>query len=132
MSDENRTNEVYDAATEEDKREEERHKARKERAERMREEKRRSMLMRRYGTIGVVALASLIVLIMVFVKQKDKINPREIPSATETASEQLQATETDLPTEETWSFEAHETDQTADLPETVVSQHGILINADTG
>ena len=113
MSDENRTNEVYDAATEEDKREEERHKARKERAERMREEKRRSMLMRRYGTIGVVALASLIVLIMVFVKQKDKINPREIPSATETASEQLQATETDL-------------------PETVVSQHGILINADTG
>ena len=55
MSDENRTNEVYDAATEEDKREEERHKARKERAERMREEKRRSMLMRRYGTIGVVA-----------------------------------------------------------------------------
>ena len=98
----------------------------------MREEKRRSMMIRRYGTIGVVALASLIVLITVVVKQKDKINPREIPSATEMASEQLQATETEQPTEEPWSFEAHETDQTADLPETVVSKHGILINADTG
>ena len=38
MSDENRTNEIYDAATEEEQREAERHKARKERAERMREE----------------------------------------------------------------------------------------------
>ena len=132
MSDENRTNEIYDAATEEEQREAERHKARKERAERMREEKRRSMMIRRYGTIGVVALVSLIVLITVVVKQKDKINPREIPSATEMASEQLQATETEEPTEEPWSFEAHETDQTADLPESVVSQHGILINADTG
>ena len=122
MSDENRTNEIYDAATEEEQREAERHKARKERAERMREEKRRSMMIRRYGTIGVVALASLIVLITVVVKQKDKINPREIPSATEMASEQLQATETEQPTEEPWSFEAHETDQTADLPETVVSR----------
>lgn len=132
MSDENRTNEIYDAATEEEQREAERHKARKERAERMREEKRRSMMIRRYGTIGVVALVSLIVLITVVVKQKDKINPREIPSATEMASEQLQATETEEPTEEPWSFEAHETDQTADLPESVVSQHGILINAYTG
>ena len=96
MSDENRTNEIYDAATEEEQREAERHKARKERAERMREEKRRSMMIRRYGTIGVVALASLIVLITVVVKQKDKINPREIPSATEMASEQLQATETEV------------------------------------
>ena len=132
MSDENRTNEIYDAATEEEQREAERHKARKERAERMREEKRRSMMIRRYGTIGVVALVSLIVLITVVVKQKDKINPREIPSATEMASEQLQATETEQLMEEPWSFEAHETDQTADLPETVVSKHGILINADTG
>ena len=100
MSDENRTNEIYDAATEEEQREAERHKARKERAERMREEKRRSMMIRRYGTIGVVALVSLIVLITVVVKQKDKINPREIPSATEMASEQLQATETEQPTVE--------------------------------
>ena len=131
MSDDNRNDEIYDAAAEEERREEERHKARKERAERMREEKRRSIQIRRYSTIGVVAAISVIVLITVIVKQKNKIDPRAIEPQTE-AITQTQMAESETATEEPWSFTAEESDQTTDLPESVVSQYGILINADSG
>lgn len=132
MSEDKLDEEIYDAAAEEERREEERHQARRERAKRMQEEKKKSMQMRRYGAIGAVAVISIIVLIAVVVKQKDKIKPRAIePAPTEAVSESA-PTEVETETQEPWSFEAHETDQTADLPESVVSQHGILINADTG
>ncbi len=132
MSDDNKYNEIYDAAEEEERREEERHRARRERAQRMREEKRKSMLMCRYGTIGAVAVISVIVLITVVVKQRSKIDPRAIEPQTQQVASQTQMPESEEPTEEIWSFEAHETDSTTDLPESVVSQYGIMINADTG
>lgn len=131
MSEDNRNEEIYDAAADEERREEERHKARKERAERMHEEKRKSLLMRRYSIIGTVAIVSIVILLVVVVKQKNKINPRAIEPETQTAA-QTQMPESEEPTEEPWSFEAHETDNTADLPDSVVSKYGILINADTG
>lgn len=131
MSDDKKNDEIYDTLTEEESREEELHKARKARAEKMREEKQRSMQIRRYGAIGAAVAISVIVLIAVVVKQKNKVNPRAIEPQTETVT-QTQMPESEEPTEEPWSFEAHETDQTTDLPESVVSQHGILINADTG
>lgn len=131
MNDDNRNEDIFDAAAEEERREAERHRARKERAERMHREKRRSMLVRKYGAIGLAAAVSAIVLLTVIVKQKDKMDPRAIEPQTQTATE-AQVAESEQPAEESWSFEAHETDQTTDLPESVVSQHGILINADTG
>lgn len=131
MNDDNRNEGIFDAAAEEERREAERHRARKERAERMHREKRRSMLARKYGAIGLAAAVSAIVLLTVIVKQKDKMDPRAIEPQTQTATE-AQVAESEQPAEEPWSFEAHETDQTTDLPESVVSQHGILINADTG
>lgn len=131
MSDDKKNDEIYDTLTEEESREEELHKARKARAEKMHEEKQRSMQIRRYGTIGAAVAISVIVLIAVVVKQKNKVDPRAIEPQTETVT-QTQMPESEEPTEEPWSFEAHETDDTTDLPDSVVSQHGILINADTG
>lgn len=131
MSDDKKNEEIYDTLTEEESREEELHKARKARAEKMHEEKQRSMQIRRYGAIGAAVAISVIVLIAVVVKQKNKVDPRAIEPRTETVT-QTQMPESEEPTEEPWSFEAHETDDTTDFPDSVVSQHGILINADTG
>lgn len=132
MSDDNRNNEIYDAAEEEERREEERHRARRERAERMRQEKQKSMMRRKYGTVGGIAVVSLIVLIAVIIKQRDKIDPRAIEPQTQQTAVQTQMPESEEATEEVWSFSAEETDNTKDLPESVVSQHGIMINADSG
>ena len=83
MSDDKKNDEIYDTLTEEESREEELHKARKARAEKMREEKQRSMQIRRYGAIGAAVAISVIVLIAVVVKQKNKVNPRAIEPQTE-------------------------------------------------
>lgn len=134
MSDDKWNYEVYDAAAEEEKREEERHKARKERAERMRKQKQKSMMIRRYGAIGGIAALSIIVLISVALKHGGKKDPRAIEPATDQVnlteqSEQTQAAEdTEIP----WNFETYRNENTADFPESVVSQYGILIDSDTG
>lgn len=131
MSEDRWNEEVYDASVEEERREEERHRARKERAERMRKQKRKSMMLRRYGTIGAVAVVSIAVLIVVATKQGNKMNPRAIEPATQTATG-YDATQQEEVTEEPWSFEAYETENTVDFPESVISKCGILIDAQTG
>lgn len=131
MSDDKWIYEVYDAAAEEENREEERHKARKERAERMRKQKEKSMMIRRYGAIGGIAALSIVVLIAVVLKHGDKKDPRAIEPATDLV-QQSEQTETVEETETPWDFETYRSDNTAGLPESVVSQYGILIDSDTG
>lgn len=131
MSDDKWEDEIYDAAREEERREEERHRARKERAERMHRQKRKSMLLRKYGTIGAIATVSVVVLIVAAVNGKKNNNPRAIELPTEKVAEN-RVTESEEPVEEVWSFEAYETDQTTDFPESVISEYGILIDAETG
>ena len=87
MSDDKKNEEIYDTLTEEESREEELHKARKARAEKMHEEKQRSMQIRRYGAIGAAVAISVIVLIAVVVKQKNKVDPRAIEPQTETVTQ---------------------------------------------
>ena len=98
MSDDKKNEEIYDTLTEEESREEELHKARKARAEKMHEEKQRSMQIRRYGAIGAAVAISVIVLIAVVVKQKNKVDPRAIEPQTETVT-QTQMPESEEPTE---------------------------------
>lgn len=131
MSDDKWIYEVYDAAAEEENREAERHKARKERAERMRKQKEKSMMIRRYGAIGGIAALSIVVLIAVALKHGDKKDPRAIEPATDLVP-QSEHTEAVEDTEVPWNFETYRNENTADFPESVVSQHGILIDSDTG
>lgn len=83
--------------------------------------KRKKKLLR-YGVMGA-ALAT----ILAGCSGAEQKDPKYIEPATQVA-ESSQQTET----EESWSYEAHETDETVDFPDTVVSTNGLLIDVDTG
>lgn len=77
----------------------------------------------------LVLLVSLLVLTGVVIhNRKGKKDPKYIPPQTQES--QISGEETPVPP--VWSFEAHETEETKDLPDSVISGHGVLINTGTG
>jgi D-alanyl-D-alanine carboxypeptidase (penicillin-binding protein 5/6) len=99
----------------------------------LKDRRRKERRFRRCKQVATVAVPVLIVLILVLVLvgvfHSKKKNPRYIEPDTQTP----QATETEsTQTEEIWSYEAVETDETATFPDTVVSQNGILIDVEAG
>ncbi|MDD6290980.1 MAG: serine hydrolase [Lachnospiraceae bacterium] len=123
---------IFDAAEEEQRREEKRHQQRRERAERMRREKRRSMRIRRYGLFALLVISLLALVGIVVHKAWNKKDPRFI-EPTQQSQEAVQAdTQESSELQEVWSYEAHETDATATMPESVVSGNGILIDVESG
>ena len=134
MSENEFDNKIYDAAVEEEWREQARKKKRQERLQQMKKEKERSMRYRRYGGIGIVLLVSVGILVAVIaLSGKDRQDPKYIaPSQSSVADITVSDSELGEEAEKVWSYEAHLTDDTGALPESVVSEHGILIDVASG
>lgn len=79
----------------------------------------------------LILLVSLLVLAGVVIhNRKDKKDPKYIPP--QTGETQSNPVETETQMTSGWSFEAHETETTKDLPGSVISGHGVLIDTGTG
>ena len=86
------------------------------------------------GITGVVLLAFVVVFTGVLVKNsKNKKDPKFIEPTQQTAQQNTQTqTQLQTETEEVFDFSATETNETAGLPDTVVSKQGILIDVSDG
>jgi D-alanyl-D-alanine carboxypeptidase (penicillin-binding protein 5/6) len=103
----------------------------------IKDERRRQRLLRRFGIVGAVTAAAVLVLVVVLALQNTQDtaedNPRYIAPETQT-QQALAAEETgERGTEEQEPlFAAVETDQTTGFPESVVSEYGVLIDVEEG
>lgn len=98
----------------------------------LKEKRRRQRMLRRYATIGgAVAVAIIVLGIVVAYHSANRKDPKYI----EPETSYLQAADTQAvpeETEEVWSYEARETEETTGFPDTVVSTGGILIDVEEG
>lgn len=80
-----------------------------------------------------ILLVSLLVLVGIAIhNRKGKKDPKYIPPQTQEEQTSMAEAETESQITKAWSFEAEETENTKELPESVVSSHGILIDVNTG
>lgn len=87
---------------------------------------------RKFGTAVILAVMMLFLVIILATHNKNQKDPKFIDPETQSTYSMQQPTESESETEETWSFEAHETDATTTFPDTVVSKSGILIDVAKG
>ncbi|MGN0415618.1 MAG: D-alanyl-D-alanine carboxypeptidase family protein [Agathobacter sp.] len=97
--------------------------------------KRRRRRKRQQGIILLILLVSVLVIagLLIFQhRRKAKKDPKYIPQQTQMAQTEGQVPETETQLPQAWSFEARETGNTKGFPKSVVSEHGILIDVDSG
>lgn len=99
----------------------------------MRRRRRRERQLRLIGVTAILLISVLVLLGVALHSCKGKKDPKYIPPETQGIQQKMQETsQEESQVEEVWSYEAHETEQTAALPESVISGNGILLDVNSG
>ena len=94
--------------------------------------RRRKKQWERMVLLSILVVLVLAGILIAYQLGKEKKDPKYIPVDTQGIQTEEQAEEPESQKEEVWSFSARETEKTMGLPESVVSEYGILIDVNSG